>query len=111
MPSKQMMLKTSQATVAAIRTSEDWTWLKFMLEGPNLRVKVWNANAKEPDNWDIDYEDAAHLWKEGPVGIRVRSGTALVAFYRVSDLEGADPKSVDPQEKLASRWAEIKLAK
>ena len=76
-----------------------------------MPVKVWKANDREPDSWDIDYVDAAHLWKEGPVGLRIRSGTALVAFYRASDLEGAGPESVDPREKLASKWAEIKLMK
>jgi hypothetical protein len=55
----------------------------------------------------LEIKDGA--FKSGAVGLRAWSGTAEVAFFRVSDLDGPDPLAVEPQQgKLATRWGALK---
>ena len=88
-------------------SSGDWTWIKARFEGPSLKVKIWFADEDEPDAWNLEAEDASFV--EGTVGLRCWSGTAHIAYVRVSDLEGPTPKAVEAQDKLTTTWGEIKL--
>lgn len=86
-------------------TEGKWNWLRWRLEGNLLQAKFWEPGQEEPEDWVIEAEDASY--KEGFVGLRTWSGTAEVAYYRVSDLDGPS-LSVEPQEKTTTIWARIK---
>ncbi|HIE25711.1 TPA: hypothetical protein EYP66_00310 [Candidatus Poribacteria bacterium] len=84
----------------------DWVWLKFWLEGNELKIKGWKAGEAEPKKWTLEWEDSAKTYESGAVGLRAWSGGAHVAFFRVTDLEG--PSAVEPQDKVSVTWGKIK---
>lgn len=86
-------------------SDDKWKWIKWRFEGKNMKVKAWPAGEKEPDKWELDVDD--DTYEEGYVGFRVWSGTAEIAFYRVTDLEGPSV-AVELREKLATAWGKIK---
>jgi len=86
-------------------SSGDWTWMKVRFEGPSIKAKIWLAGETEPNTWNLEAEDPS--FTEGTVGLRCWSGTAHMAYIRISDLEG--PKDVEPQAGLATTWGKIKL--
>jgi len=92
---------------AAEMSSGDWTWMKVRFEGPSIQVKIWIAGEAEPGTWNLEAEDAS--FTEGTIGLRCWSGTAHMAYIRISDLEGPAPGDVEPQAKLAATWGKIKL--
>jgi len=92
---------------AAEMSSGDWTWMKVRFEGPSIQVKIWLAGEAEPGTWNLEAEDAS--FAEGTIGLRCWSGTAHMAYIRISDLEGPAPGDVEPQAKLAATWGRIKL--
>ena len=89
-----------------VKSTDSWTWIKVKVEGFKISIKVWDASEQEPDEWTLEFEDNNKTWESGRVGIRVWSGRAHIAFYRVSDLEG--PKPVEPRGKLPEVWGELK---
>lgn len=90
-----------------VKSTDKWTWIKVRAEGFKFQIKVWDAAEKEPDEWTLEYEDQTKAWDSGRVGIRVWSGRAHIAFFRVSDLEGPSV-AVEPNGKLAYTWAGLK---
>lgn len=36
--------------------SHDWHWLKFRVEGEEIKVRFWDNSENEPSEWDITYE-------------------------------------------------------
>lgn len=92
-------------SVPDIRSKGEWNWIKWKLDGALLQLKTWNPDEKEPEEWMLEAEDKTY--KSGEVGIQVWSGHAHIAFFRVTDLEG--PSSVDPESKLSTTWACVKL--
>lgn len=88
----------------AEKSSGEWTWMKVRFEKDDLKVKIWSANENEPNKWNLEAKDSS--FKEGSVGLRCWSGTAHVAYVRVSDLKGPTP--VEPQHRLVITWGNIK---
>ncbi|MGB9597493.1 MAG: hypothetical protein ACPL7B_14520 [Candidatus Poribacteria bacterium] len=86
------------------KSSGDWTWMKVQFEGPDIKVKIWSANEGEPAKWNLEAKDSS--FQEGTVGLRCWSGTAHIAYVRISDLKGPTP--VEHSGKLANTWGSIK---
>lgn len=95
-----------QTLVVSDRRMSDgkWTWMKWRFEGKNQKAKNFKADQKEPEEWEIELDD--ETFKEGYVGFSIWSGTAEIAFYRVTDLDG--PSAVRLKEKLSTTWGRIK---
>lgn len=92
---------------AGPKSAGQWNWIKIRFEGANLRAKVWDHGTKEPPTWTLELEDKT--FAAGFVGLRAWSGTAEVAFFRVSDLGGPDPfLAVEPAAKLPLIWGMLK---
>jgi len=87
------------------KSSGDWTWMKVQFEGPDIKVKIWLANENEPVKWNLEAKDSS--FKEGFIGLRCWSGTAHIAYIRISDLKGPTP--VEPRDRLAITWGRIKF--
>lgn len=85
-------------------STENWNWLKWRLEGGDLKLKTWDVGETEPD-WMLEAVDEEPI-EQGGVGLEVWSGEATVAYFRVTDLEG--PGAVLPKGKLSILWSEIK---
>ena len=92
--------------IAGRRSRGRWAWIKVRAEASLLQAKVWEVGEREPREWTIELNDRSFV--EGLVGLRAWSGTAEVAFIRVSDLHGPTPFSVDPSNKLAMTWAGLR---
>lgn len=90
----------------AVKSTPDWTWIKIMAEGKDLKVKSWLAGEDEPKNWTIEFQDGSY--DEGVVGFRSWSGIAEIAYIVVSDLGGPEPEAVDAQGKLSTTWGRLK---
>jgi len=86
-------------------STADWAWMKFQLDGNQLKIKSWLAFDNEPAQWMIEFKD--DKYQSGKVGIRVHSGTALIAFFRVTDLQGPGFPVV-PHPFPAVSWGLIK---
>ncbi|RKY03238.1 hypothetical protein DRP77_06650 [Candidatus Poribacteria bacterium] len=97
-----------QAPVLAIRpdlrTTGEWNWIKWRLEGELLQLKTWDADEPEPEEWMLEARD--NTYSSGEVGIQVWSGKIHVAFFRVTDLEGPHP--VGLKGMLPILWSELK---
>ncbi|HIE28481.1 TPA: hypothetical protein EYP66_14470 [Candidatus Poribacteria bacterium] len=86
-------------------STADWAWMKFQLDGNQLKIKSWLAFDNEPAQWMVELKD--DKYQSGKVGIRVHSGTALIAFLRVTDLQGPGFHLV-PNAFLTMSWGLIK---
>lgn len=89
------------------KSQGEWQWIKARVEGQNFRAKAWTASQDEPADWMLEMEDAT--FESGSVGLRAWSGTAEVALFRVSDLDGPNV-AVDLQQKLTSIWGRLKVS-
>ena len=89
---------------AGLQSAPEWTWIKVMADGKKLKLKAWLDAETEPD-WMIEIEN--DQYKKGAVGFRSWSGTAEIAFIKITDLEGGD-QAVSTQGKLATTWGGIK---
>ena len=87
-----------------VRSTGEWNWVKWRLEGSLLQLKSWKADEPEPQEWMLEAEDKSY--SSGEVGIQVWSGRIHVAFFRVTDLEGPSP--VELRDKLPTVWADVK---
>lgn len=83
----------------------EWVWLKFMLDGSDLKLKGWKAAEAEPADWMFEWDDSTYA--SGAVGVRAWSGIVNVAFFRVSDMDGPNT-AVESCGKLSTTWGEIR---
>ena len=88
------------------QSTPEWTWIKIMADGGDLKVKSWVAGTDEPKGWTIEFEDKQY--DKGVVGFRAWSGTAEIAYIGISDLDGFVPQAVDARGKLSTTWARLK---
>lgn len=63
----------------------DWQSLRFQVDGDELRVKLWDDAAEEPDEWDIDTFAGSVM----PFQERVRSGLSVGVPGTLKGLETA----------------------
>ncbi|NIA29339.1 MAG: hypothetical protein GWP06_05415 [Actinobacteria bacterium] len=57
-----------------------WVWQKLELRGSTLKAKFWSAADQEPEEWQIEINDAAY--KFGRIGLKLFSGHARIACFR-----------------------------
>jgi len=90
----------------SIKTTGNWTWVKFSLIGNELKGKTWLYSRDEPRNWQLETTDDRYA--EGAVALRAWSGTLYVAHIRINDRD--EPYiAVDPvAEKLTVTWGAVK---
>lgn len=65
--------------------STDWQWLRFQVDGNELKAKVWQGEAEEPEGWDIEASAATVI----PFSERVQSGKSVGVPGTVLGLEMA----------------------
>lgn len=53
---------------AGQKSSGEWNWIKWRLEGSLLQAKTWLAGEEEPDAWELELED--ETYESGGVGLR-----------------------------------------
>jgi len=57
-----------------------WVWQKLELRGSAIKAKFWSAAEQEPDEWQLEINDATY--KFGRIGLKLFSGHARIAYFR-----------------------------
>jgi gamma-glutamyltranspeptidase/glutathione hydrolase len=88
---------TSTLSTFTYDSTTDWQSLRFQVDGDELRVKLWEDAAGEPEEWDIDTFAGSVM----PFQERVRSGLSVGVPGTLKGLETAlDQWGTQPLEEL-----------
>lgn len=75
---KVRLMQSKDSTTSTLQTIDherttDWQWLRFRVEDDELKVRLWNDNDDEPNNWDIETIAGTVM----PFSERVQSGLSV----------------------------------
>lgn len=92
-------------------TATDWQSLKFQVDDDRLKVKLWEDDSEEPEDWDISTEAGSVI----PFSERVQMGEAVGVPGTLKGLEtaldewGTLPMDelIEPATKLADEGVEV----
>lgn len=94
-------------------------WVRFRVQGDQLKAKMWFDGVAEPNRWDIEVTDTSHD-EGGDVGIRanlqINNTNLLPVTIRVEDYEVISPqqlvvtRSINGVVKTHSSGTKVELA-
>ena len=94
-----------------------WYWVKMFIDNKKVYGKIWEDGKEEPKNWlsSKDYGNFGGIRKptslaglNGGAGTGGGHSTASFDDVFVFDADGPDPLPVEPKDKLAITWGELK---
>src|SRR5690625_1507786 len=105
---------TSTLSTFTYDSTTDWQSLRFQVDGDELKVKLWDDAAEEPEEWDIDTFAGSVM----PFQDRVRSGLSVGVPGTLKGLEtaleewGTQPfdELIEPSIALAEDGVEVNWA-
>ncbi|AQS55827.1 gamma-glutamyltransferase [Novibacillus thermophilus] len=85
-------------------TTSDWQWIRFRVDGSELKVRLWTDGSEEPDTWDVETVAGSVI----PFQERVRSGRSVGVPGTLKGLEAALEKwGTMPLEELIEPAIEL----
>src|SRR5690606_2914849 len=85
-------------------TTSDWQWIRFRVDGSELKVRLWTDGSEEPDTWDVETVAGSVI----PFQERVRSGRSVGVPGTLKGIEAALEKwGTMPLEELIEPAIEL----